>query len=246
MRAVRAGADIQRAEAEASYVLHTYPYSETSLIVEVFSHHHGRVALLARGARRPRSNVRGLLIGFQPLAISWSGRGEVRTLVRAEWVGGVPLLAGNALLCGFYLNELLIRMLAREDPHEALYEAYARGLASLAAGEALAPALRRFEKALLKELGYAMPLACDAATGAPIEPAANYTYDPERGPIRVAAGSSAEIVVSGRSLIDLAADDFTDPGTLLQVKQLMRVLINHRLDNRPLLSRQVLRDLQQL
>jgi DNA repair protein RecO (recombination protein O) len=244
-------ADIQRAEAEASFVLHTYPYSETSLIADVFSRRHGRIALLARGARRPRSNVRGLLIGFQPLAISWSGKGEVRTLVRAEWLGGVPLLAGNALLCGFYLNELLIRTLAREDAHEALFEAYARAIESLAAGDALAPALRRFEKALLKELGYAMPLERDAASGSPIEPDANYTYDPERGPVRLPAGAAAdvadiEIVVRGQALLDLAGDDYTDPDTLQQVKHLMRVLINHRLDTRPLLSRQVLRDLQQL
>lgn len=238
--------EARRFDAEPAFVLHTYAYSETSLIADVFARRHGRVALLARGARRPRSNLRGLLIGFQPLQLGWSGRGEVHTLVRAEWVGGLPLLAGDALLCGFYLNELLIRLLAREDAHERLYDDYAAALAALAGGAPLAATLRRFEKALMRELGYAMMLEREAAGGAPIDPAAHYTYDPERGPVRVAEGQSAPLIVSGRALVDLAADDYSNAGSLAQIKQLMRFLINHRLDTRPLLSRQVLKDLREL
>src|SRR3954447_15614048 len=104
-----------RQESREAFVLHTYPYRETSLIVEAFTRSFGRVSLLARGARRPRSAMRGVLLAFQPLALSWFGKGELRTLARAEWVGGQPLLQGEALLCGFYLNELLLRLLPRED-----------------------------------------------------------------------------------------------------------------------------------
>ena len=106
-----------KVDGQPAFVLHAYPYSETSLIVDVFSRDFGRVALLARGARRPRSVLRGVLLAFQPLEIGWTGRGEVQTLMKAEWRGGQPLLAGKSLFCGYYLNELLIHLLPREDAH---------------------------------------------------------------------------------------------------------------------------------
>ena len=112
-----ARAQPQRRDAEPGYVLHAYPYRETSLIVEAFTEAHGRVAMVARGAKRPRSELRGVLQGFQPLLLSWFGQQELKTLLRAEWRGGLPLVSGRALLCGFYLNELLLRLLAHEDPH---------------------------------------------------------------------------------------------------------------------------------
>jgi DNA repair protein RecO (recombination protein O) len=105
-----------KVDGQPAFVLHAYPYSETSLIVDVFSRDHGRVALLARGARRPRSVLRGVLLAFQPLEVGWAGRGEVQTLIKAEWQGGQPLLAGKSLFCGYYLNELLMHLLPREDP----------------------------------------------------------------------------------------------------------------------------------
>ena len=103
----------QRIDQQPGFVLHSYPYRETSLIVEVFSRDHGRLGLVAKGARRPMSQLRGVLMAFQPLLIDWSGGGEMKTLVRAEWQGGQPLLGGQALLCAYYLNELLMRLLAR-------------------------------------------------------------------------------------------------------------------------------------
>ena len=155
-------------------------------------------------------------------------------------------LTGTALLSGFYLNELLIRTLAREDPHEQLFDDYRRTIETLAEGRSIAPALRRFEKALLAELGYAMPLDHDVRSGAPIDAAAHYTYDPERGPVRLASGESAAVVVGGQALLDLAGDVYTDPVTLAEVKNLMRFLISHRIDAKPILSRQLLRDLREL
>ena len=117
-----------KVDSQPAFVLHTYPFRETSLIVEVFSRDFGRVALLARGARRPRSVLRGLLLAFQPLELAWAGKGEVQTLMKAEWQGGQPLLAGKALLCAYYLNELLMQLLPREDAHPRLFSVYAETL----------------------------------------------------------------------------------------------------------------------
>lgn len=234
-----------RLEDQLAYVLHTYPYRETSLIVEVFSQHHGRVPLMARGARRPKSAVRGLLLSFQPLSLSWFGKGELRTLHRAEWQGGQPLLQGTALICGFYLNELLLKLLHRDDPHEQLFLHYQETLQELARRQDYAAILRRFEKNLLKELGYALMLGHDAESGAAIEPEAHYRYVIERGPVRRKAGQSG-VELRGKTLLDMAADDYADPATLQQSKALMRALINHYLGDDTLHTRQILKDLQQL
>ena len=136
----------RRADHEDGYVLHTYPYKETSLIVEAFTRAHGREALLARGARRPRSAMRGVLLSFHSLRFGWSGSGELANLMQAEWAGGALLLGGRGLMCGFYLNELLLRLLPREDPHEDLFDAYAGSLETLAAAN---PKLYRLRVALL-------------------------------------------------------------------------------------------------
>lgn len=234
----------RRVENERAYVLHTWPYSETSLLVEIYSRRYGRLPLLAKGARRPRSVLRGLLMAFQPLVLGWSGRGEVRTLNRCEWAGGLPLLKGGALLCGFYLNELLMRLMAREDAHEALFDRYEAALAELQRSEDHARVLRSFERVLLKELGYAMTLDRDAETGGPIDPDAFYDYEPERGPVR--SRGESRLALRGSTLLAIAAEDYSEPGVLQQCKQLMRLLINHRLDQQPLNSRNVYRDLQQL
>ena len=111
-----------RLEGQPAFVLHSYPFRETSLMIEVFAKDHGRIALVARGARRPRSALRGVLLAFQPLLLSWAGKAELRTLHKAEWQGGLPQLKGSALLCGFYLNELLLKLLPRDDPHERLFK----------------------------------------------------------------------------------------------------------------------------
>jgi DNA repair protein RecO (recombination protein O) len=235
-------AERARQESREAFVLHSYPYRESSLLLDVFARSFGRVSLVARAARSPRSALRGVLLAFQPLALSWFGKGEVRTLARAEWIGGHPRLQGEALMCGFYLNELLLRLLPREDPHDALFARYQEALRRLASGGDSATALRSFERALLKELGYAMALERDSASGAAIDPARTYRYDPERGPIE-ANGAGGDDVVSGRTLLDIARDDYADPLTQQQAKSLMRALLDHRLERQPLRSRRIFRDL---
>ena len=236
----------QRIQDESAFVLHSYPFRETSLILEVFSRQHGRVALVARGARRPRSALRGLLMGFQPLQMSWFGKHELRTLHSAEWQGGQPQLQGTALLCGFYLNELLLNLMARDDPHENLFDYYLQTLQRLAQEDDHAFTLRCFEKHMLQELGYALLLESEADSGRPIVPTQNYRYILERGAIAETADSSQGMPVLGKTLLDMAADDYTDPATAQQSKQLMRMLLNHHLGGKILHTRELIKDLQKL
>jgi DNA repair protein RecO (recombination protein O) len=235
-----------RQDGRPAFVLHSRAYRESSLIVEAFTREHGRVALMARGARRPKSALRGVLLAFQPLLVSWSGRGELRTLTRAEWHGAYRPLQGLGLICGFYLNELLLKLTARDDPHERLFEAYAEALAALGAGEEPPPVLRRFEMCLLSELGYAVILDRDVERGEPVARAERYVYVVERGPVRAAGAPATGVELSGQTLLDMQSGNFTRAATQQQSKLLMRTLINHCLGNQVLHTRQLLRDLQDL
>lgn len=237
-----------KVDGQPAYVLHTYPFRETSLIVEVFSRDFGRMALLARGARRPRSAIRGLLMAFQPLEIGWAGKGEVLTLMKAEWQGGQPLLAGEALFCGYYLNELLMHLLPREDAHERLFAGYGEMLARLASdssGKVREADLRSFEKILLQELGYGLTLNHDS-DGERIVAEAFYTYRMEQGPVRLALPEGAALVVSGKTLLDLETDDFADPRSRQEAKALMRTLMAYYLAGKELETRKIFRELQEL
>jgi DNA repair protein RecO (recombination protein O) len=237
-----------KVDGQPAYVLHSYPFRETSLIVEVFTRDFGRMALLARGARRPRAAIRGLLMGFQPLELGWAGKGEVLTLMKAEWVGGQPLLTGQALFCGYYLNELLMHLLPREDAHEVLFARYAEMLQRLAvdpAGKVREADLRCFEKALLQELGYGLMLDRDAS-GQPVSGEAFYTYRMEHGPVRLEHDTAAAQVVRGKTLLDLAAEDFSDPRSRVEAKALMRTLLAYYLAGKELETRKIFKELQEL
>ena len=239
--------DRGRRDNEPGYVLHTYPFRETSLVVETYTRAYGRVAMVAKGARRPKSALRGLLLAFQPLLLSWTGKSELQTLVRAEWQAGLLPLRGGALMCGFYVNELLLKLLARHDPHEALFDGYAATLAELAGPDAdHARILRRFEKALLRELGYALTLDLDVDTGHPVAAERRYVYIVDRGPVAAVESASNGLELSGQTLLDIQRDDYSRATTQQQSKALMRMLINHLLGDQVLHTRQLLRDLQQL
>ncbi|MBI3936478.1 MAG: DNA repair protein RecO [Betaproteobacteria bacterium] len=240
------GGDKARQDTQPAFVLHRYAFRETSLVIEAFTRQFGRVGLVARGARRPKSALRGVLLAFQPLLLSWAGRSELRTLVRAEWLGGLPQLKGLSLICGFYLNELLLKLVPRDDPHEQLFAIYEEALHALGGTRDHAAVLRRFEKRLLKELGYALTLDREAESGAPVSPGGRYTYVIERGPVAVSAEDGNRLELTGRTLLDMAADDYRDPLTQQQSKALMRSLITHYLGSQVLHTRQLLRDLQEL
>lgn len=227
-------------------MLHSYPFRETSLILDVYSRHHGRIAIVARGARRPRSSLRGVLMNFQPLLLSWFGKGEVRTLHSAEWQGGQPYLQGTALMCGFYLNELLLNLLARDDPHAQLFDYYRATLYRLANEADHAATLRSFEKHLLQELGYALVLDREADSAKPILPELCYRYVVEQGALADEDSESIGFPVFGKTLLDMEADDYADPATAQQSKQLMRILLNHHLGGKILHTRELIKDLQKL
>ena len=236
-----------RQTGQRGYVLHSYPFSESSLIVETFTRESGRVPLVARGARRPKSTVRGVLLAFQPILLSWSGKTELRTLTRAEWLGGHEPLTGLGMMCGFYLNELLLRLLPRDDPHERLFDHYQDTLGSLGTAHELSASLRRFEKALLDELGYGVILNREATTGEVIAAERRYVYLAERGPVAATGDASQKgVELDGQTLIDMQHDDYARAATQQQSKALMRVLINHHLGDRQLHTRQLLLDLQAL
>jgi DNA repair protein RecO (recombination protein O) len=235
----------RRVNNDPGFILHTWPFKETSLVAEAFTLHHGRIALIARGARRPRSASRGLIQPFVPLTLSWFGKHELRTLHDLEWQGGFAPPQGNALMCGFYLNELLMKLLPRDDPHERLFGQYQEALHQL--GEesvALEIVLRRFESRLLAEIGYAATFRHQAETGQIVDATTSYVFQAERGPYPYSE-DLAGIPVSGQTLLDLAADCFDSAQTLQEAKRLMRYLIAHHLGGKALYTRQLLVELNQ-
>jgi DNA repair protein RecO (recombination protein O) len=245
---------------DKGYVLHSYPYRETSLILQAWTEKHGRFGLVANGARRPMSATRTLLVPFQPLVLSWFGRGELKTLKSAEAAGPGWPLAGPSLFSAFYLNELLLKLTHRDDPHEGLFAAYDEAIGAMravsrehraaepgVAARDLEPILRRFELRLLREVGYALELSREAATHAPIAAEREYWYVVERGPVEAAGGRETPanaVKLSGLTLIDLERGRFEDPKTVAQSKSLMRLLINHSLGGQELATRALVRDLQ--
>lgn len=239
-----------RMQTQPAFVLHTRSYSETSLLLEVFTSQHGRLGLIAKGARRPASRLRAVLAPFQPLLIGWSGRGELMILTGAEPDGAEYGLQGEVLYCGFYLNELLMRLLHRHDPHEQLYTVYRETLATLVGVTSrYEVALRLFEKRLLRELGYGLMLEHDVTDRSPVVADALYEYIPERGPIRIRHpelnARSQGVRVRGASLLALANDDLSEPRALREAKALMRTLLAPHLGDRPLHSRHLFQQLVQ-
>jgi DNA repair protein RecO (recombination protein O) len=232
----------EKIDGDPAFVLHTRPWRETSLIVDVLSRHHGRIGLIARGARRQTSGLKTRLMPFQPLALSWFGKSQLRTLHAAEWQGGNLMLRGHALMCGFYLNELLLRLLPEADAHEGLFDLYAATLAALNEQAEVEPVLRRFELDLLSELGYAQPLG-HLADGGELDPARRYRYDIGHGVRLVRRDENGYL---GKTLLDLASGDLSAPVTLAEGKILMRALLASYLGEKPLATRQLLIHLQQL
>ena len=233
-----------RQDNEPVYVLHTYPFKETSLVAELFSKQFGRVATVAKGARRPRSAMRGQLQAFQMFAATWSGKNELKILHGLEWADSLVSLQGEALMCGFYLNELLLRLLPREDAHKGLFEYYQATIKMLASGQDLATHLRRFELKLLQEMGYAVPLREDE-NGEAVLADKTYRYEAEYGASALNKTKNG-VQLSGNTLLDMANDDYTSAQTQQQSKQLMRYLLAHYLGDKPLHTRQLLIDLQGL
>lgn len=250
-----------RVSLQAAYVLHYRPYRDSSLLLEMFTPEYGRVGLVARGARAAKSRLHSVLQPFQPLLVSWAGRGELATLCGAEADGAAQRLNGRSLISGFYLNELLLRLLTRHDAHPALFDSYRETLHRIAgasqggfnvAGGRMPEAteeqraLRIFEKHVLKEIGYALVLDHEAEKGAPIEPDKMYTYHLEQGPVRYEGveGQGAGMVLRGASLLSLMHEELRDEQALREIKPLMRAALALYLGGKPLQSRALLINMQ--
>jgi DNA repair protein RecO (recombination protein O) len=229
---------------QPAFVLHTSDYRETSLLVEAYSRNHGRIGLIAKGARRPKTGLRAVLNPFQPLLLSWSGKSDLVTLTAAEPDQSALVLNGEALYCGFYMNELLMRLLHRHDPHERLFDAYQSALVRLQTGGEYDVTLRIFEKHLLQELGYGLVLDREVTTNTPIEPDRIYNFLPERGPVPADGGQTDGVKIQGRSLLALAAGQFNDAQELREAKRLMRSMLAPHLGERPLYSRELFQRLK--
>lgn len=237
---------MSREALQPAWVLHRRPYRESSVLLELFTLDYGRVGLVARGARAARSRTQGLLQPFQPLLVSWSRRGELGTLTAVERGGAAPRLPAGRLMAGFYLNELLLKLLQRHDAQGTLFDSYAQAtvaLAQAADDQAVAAALRLFEKRLLEALGYGLNLTHEALTGQPVRADALYHYHAESGPVPAGVSDGTRHVVSGGALQALAAERLESPAHLRELKPLLREAIATQLGGRRLQTSDVARAL---
>ncbi len=247
---------MKRIAHEPAFILHGYDWSESSRIVEAFTRHHGRVALVAKGAKKPSSNFRPVLLPLQPLHLSYAGDAEVRSLKGAEWIGGYVMPTGAALLSGYYINELLMRVLARDDPHPVLFDAYSSTVELLATQgpEATQLALRAFELLLLRDIGFLPALNVQTASLQPLQSGERYTLVPEGG-LRLAHADDRAALPGAQWLsLQQALGDVAPLTALLKVcaelpvdiKLILRQLLGYHCGGNGLKTRQFMMDLQNL
>ncbi|HEX7062567.1 MAG TPA: DNA repair protein RecO [Woeseiaceae bacterium] len=231
-----------RAEHEPAWLLHHRPFQDASRILEVLTREHGRLSLVARGSRSARSRLKGVLRPFLPLRLSWVARSELGTLTGAEVRGAPIALTGDALLCGWYVNELVMHLVHRHDPQPEVFALYSATIERLRGGGA-APALREFELELLGLLGFGIDLERDTATGKPLEPGQAYEYRVEHGPVALAE-RQGRLVFPGAELIGVRERRFDDPAVLRAAGRLLREVIAFHLGGKELRSRKVLMDMR--
>jgi DNA repair protein RecO (recombination protein O) len=252
----------KRIADEPAFVLHSYDWSESSLILETFTRHYGRVALVAKGAKKPSSNFRPVLLPLQPLQLTYTlagqGDADIHTLKGAEWMGGHVMPTGDALLSGLYLNELLLRLLARADPHAALFDAYAGVVRVLASehGDALEPVLRSFELLLLREIGLLPSLGAQTMTLEPLQAQARYALVAEGGLRAASAADRAALTGNQWQALQRALDDGALGGytailracapVAAELKPQLRALLQYHCGSPTLRTRQLMIDLQSL
>lgn len=233
-----------KVQDQPAYVLHQRPYRDTSQIVELFSRDHGRLSVVSRGSRGAKSRIKSIMQPFRPLQVSWSGRGEMPSMngVEAATVK-IPVLPGNALASGFYMNELMMRLLHRFDVQEDIYHLYEETLYRLHDLQRLEITLRLFEKQFLQLLGFALNLSLDADSGEIIKAGARYQYHIEHGPVLLLPGESAVhgLVVDGASLLAFDREQLESAEVLKDIKRLMRQVLAFYLDGKPLKSRELFR-----
>ncbi len=228
-----------KVDQQPGYLLHRRAYRESSLLVEIFTRNHGRLALLAKGCRRNKSRQQGLFLSFKPLLVSWAGKGELPILTAIEQTRYCPQPDAPGVACGFYMNELILKLLHRHDPHERLYDKYDESISALIDKKNPYVVLRIFEKYLLQETGFGLVLEHDAETGQSILADSNYQYLPQKGP--VITGGSQGNIISGATLIALQSEEFKSDKEKIQARLLTRWLIDIQLHGKELRTRRVVR-----
>lgn len=230
-----------KTEIHPGYILHSRPYRETSLILEVFSSCYGRISLVARGVKGNRRNQSLLLQPARKLNLAWTMRSELGTLTTVEDCGLRYELAGTRLVSCFYMNELLIRMLHRHETHPELYSNYESSMLQLEAGTAEDRVLRVFEKRLLNTLGYGLMLGHEALTGTPVDAGQSYFYQDDLGPVLTRQQQTNGVDISGRTLLALDREDTWDEIIARESKSLFRHVLAAHTGDRPLGSRELYR-----
>jgi DNA repair protein RecO (recombination protein O) len=230
----------RRVQQQAAFILHYKPFRDTSQILDLISRDHGKLAVVARGSRGAKSRLKGVLRPFMPLSMSWVIKSDLGTLTGAE-VRGAPLsLSGDALLSGYYVNELILHFLHRHDPQPEIFDAYARTIEALAeTGAAVAPILRQFEMALLRHSGYALNLDYESGSSNSLAAEQHYEYRMEQGPVAVSR-DEGPLVFKGQILAAIAAEQFGEQAVLRAANRLMREVISFHLGGKELKSRKVL------
>ena len=233
----------RRVQHEPAWLLHHRPFRDSSQILDVLSRDHGRLALVARGSRGAKSKLRGILRPFLPLQLSWVIRSDLGTLTGAEMNGAPLSLAGDALLSGYYVNELILKLLHRHDPQTEIFSAYGTTIERLAGSNDIAPCLRQFEIELLRMLGYALNLDHDTESQGPLRPQQHYEYRAEQGPVPV-SGRDGPMIFTGMELVAIREQQFAETAVLKKAGRLLRNVIDYHLDGRELNSRKVLREMR--
>jgi DNA repair protein RecO (recombination protein O) len=236
----------RRAQQEAAFILHHRPFRDSSQILDLLSRDHGKLAVVARGSRGAKSRLKGVLRPFMPLSMSWVIKSDLGTLTGAEMRGAPLRLTGDALLSGYYVNELILHFLHRHDPQPEIFDAYASTIAALAeTGAQIAPILRHFEMALLRHSGYALNLDFESGSNRALEPEKHYEYRMEQGPVAVSR-EEGPLVFSGKTLAAIANGQFDDAAVLRAANRLMRDVISFHLGGKELKSRKVLVEMRRM
>lgn len=228
-----------------AFILHRKPFSDSSLIIDLFTLHQGRITCIAKGVKKGKSKKAAILQPFIPLMISFSGRGEVKTLRECEAVNNALKLEGATLYSAYYINELLLKFLQKQEAHETVFASYGELMQQLEQNAGSTETLLRiFEINLLSDLGYGLQLTHDADKDLPLDPAKSYIYELERGPVETVSGAglsetASKPVVSGDTLLALNRSQLTEQQHLQESKVLMRYLIKHLLGGYNFKSREL-------
>lgn len=230
-----------KVELSPCFILHHRDYRENSLLLDIFSREHGRLGLVAKGIKNNKRQRADNYDLYQGYLLSWTARAELGTLTGIELADKARPLGPRAVMTGFYLNEITLRLLHRHEPHAELYDAYAAAIRGLAQGEPEGALLRYYEYALLKQLGYGVILEQDVTTGEAVRPGEDYCYQPGAGPLRLPKNgrSGRGLVVSGATLLQIARQTLVDEHNIAEAKHLFRAILAGHLGNRPLASRQL-------